>query len=545
MPSLIKILPSYDIDLLLRIARAWKYDEVTRNRNQVEAWLVKKALDDSQLKEIIESLPKKTLQAFLFIKDNNGRMPWSEFKVKFGEIRSLGPAARERFEPDLHPQSIAEELYYLGLIGKAFLDAAPEPREFAFIPDEFIGNLVSSVTTMESPAVRPVSQTEIKRWQPANTRLLDHVTDCLSSLRMKRSLPREYFTRAGISANFIQAISRAAGLTTKKDEIITEAIGKFLQSNRLTTMKEWFTIWAESIVLNDLRMIPGLEFEGIWQNDPLFARRFILQYIQKFDLQTWYSLQSLVNGIRSAAPDFQRPAGNFDTWSIRKAGSMEYLIGREHWDEIDGAYIRYLISGPLHWLGVVDIAYNKLEGDAEAFRLSPLAHYLLNENTPAPALAVETPPKLAPDLTIVFPVNSSLLMRYQAGRFASIRDNSSTETRYQVTAASLIAAEAQDLMIDQLIQLLEKYIKSPIPESYKKLAHRWGKNHLEAAFEKCDLLRVKDPELITILKEHPRVSKMIKEILTSNVVVMHAGGIEIARKVLQEAGVLSQSDLDV
>ena len=49
--------------------------------------------------------------------------------------------------------------------------------------------------------------------------------------------------------------------------------------------------------------------------------------------------------------------------------SGEYLRGFEHWDEVDGRLIRYIITGPLHWLGVLDLARPEAEQEVTAFRL--------------------------------------------------------------------------------------------------------------------------------------------------------------------------------
>ncbi len=545
MPSLLKLLKSYDIDLLTRIALSWGFDDDLINRDQVEEWLVKTMTDGSSLGDMISRLPETTRGAWQTLKESNGRIPWSEFTCQFGDLRSLGAAARQREKPDLNPADASEELYYRGLIGRAFLDSHPEPREYAFIPEEIMGDLKILATEISLPAVRPVSQSEIKRHQPANTRLLDHVIDWLSSLRMKRTLPEDYFSRAEVTEQFIAAIAFAAELVTAETEIRTEETGKFLLTSRLVTLKEWFRNWRDCSAINDLLMIPGFEFEGRWRNDAVFSRKFILEKLAGFDLQTWYSVASFVSAIKTTAPDFQRPAGNFDTWSIRKSGSSTFMSGRQYWDEIDGGYIRYLLSGPMHWLGVLDLAYG-VEGTLPtAFRLSPLARFLLEDGTKKPSLATEVAPKLAADLTIILPINASQLIRYQVGRFTHISNNSVTETRYQVTAASLTAAEAFGLKIDQLNQLLERNIKSSIPLSFKKLAQRWDQNRLEAMFKKANLLRVEDPALIKMLSEHPRAARMIKEVLTSQVAIMHPGGQEIAQKVLLESGILSQTELDV
>ena len=67
-------------------------------------------------------------------------------------------------------------------------------------------------------------------------------------------------------------------------ELTPEIIGRFLQSDRLSTLKEWFRAWKESSAINDLLMLPGLEFEGAWRNDPVYSRQAILDQLASFDV---------------------------------------------------------------------------------------------------------------------------------------------------------------------------------------------------------------------------------------------------------------------
>ena len=120
------------------------------------------------------------------------------------------------------------------------------------------------------------------------------------------------------------------------------------------------------------------------------------------------------------------------------------------------------------------------------------------EVTP-PVLASEVAPKLLTDLTIVMPVNTSRLLRYQAGRFTKIVSNSTSETRFQISADSLTNAEKNGLKVEQLLQLLEKNLKTQLPASYKKLAERWDQRRIEVKIEKAMLLRVEDPLILKIL----------------------------------------------
>jgi hypothetical protein len=148
-------------------------------------------------------------------------------------------------------------------------------------------------------------------------------------------------------------------------------------------------------------------------------------------------------------------------------------------------------------------------------------------------------------LTIVMPVNSSRLLRYQVGRFTKIVSNSFSETRFQISANSLTTAEKHGLKVDQLLQLLEKQVKLPLPASYKKLAERWDLRRIEVKIEKATLVRVEDPEVIKILMDNPRTARLIRETLTDKIITLEPAGLDLVKKVLLEAGILSQIELDV
>jgi hypothetical protein len=545
MPSLSKYLSSIDHDLLYRIAYHWEIDVESGDLKKIESSLVTAMTSRQKVVDMIDILPPDAKPAWNALLAKSNRIPWSEFSHQFGLIRELGPAARERENPDQHPVNTTEYLYYRGLIARAFMDASPEPREFAFIPDE-IASLFQFTTSPSSVSgVRPVPPSEIKRHQSGNTRLLDHLTDWLAQLRMDQKLEPGYFEKAQVSQQFVAATAASMKLVSAGQELSPEKIGSFLQADRLTTLRELFQQWKSSEETNDLLMMPGLVFEGTWRNDPVYSRQVILQQVVNFDLQTWFSLSSFISRIKTESPDFLRPAGDFDSWSIRKKGTKEYLSGREHWEAVEGAYIQYLFAGPLHWLGMVDLAYDSNEPAPIAFRISPIAGYLLKPDYPAPVMAPETAAKLLTDLTIVMPVNSSRLLRYQVGRFTRIISNSVSETRFQISADSLTTAEKHGLKVDQLLQLLEKQVKLPLPASYKKLAQRWDQRRIEVKMEKATLLRVEDPEVIKILMDNPRTARLIRETLTDNIVLLEPAGMELVKKVLLEAGILSQIELDV
>jgi hypothetical protein len=96
----------------------------------------------------------------------------------------------------------------------------------------------------------------------------------------------------------------------------------------------------------------------------------------------YWSLEAFVDGVRQNHPDFQRPAGDYDSWYLREEASGEFLRGFKRWDAVDGALLRFVICGPLHWLGIVDLAAPEVGKQPSAFRFTAWASALLSGKAP-------------------------------------------------------------------------------------------------------------------------------------------------------------------
>ena len=165
----------------------------------------------------------------------------------------------------------------------------------------------------------------------------------------------------------------------------------FWKSGRAQALADLARAWINSSSFNDLRLLPGLKFEGEWINHPLQARQTVLEMLSHLPQTTWWSLPAFVAAVRERQPDFQRPAGDYDSWFIRREDSETFLRGFAAWDEVDGALLRFIITGPLHWLGLMDLAAPAAGEAPTAFRLSAWAS-ALSLGQPPEGLPVENAP---------------------------------------------------------------------------------------------------------------------------------------------------------
>ena len=172
----------------------------------------------------------------------------------------------------------------------------------------------------------------------------------------------------------------------------TRAAVDWLRQDREVQLRALADAWSASS-WNDLCHTPGLRCEGSgWQNDPIAARTALLDHLPRDE--RWYRLDDLVALIRENDPDFQRPEGNYDTWYIRDVTSSAYLRGFGSWDEVEGRLLRFLVGGPMYWLGLSEVGegHYRLTGRALDWLAGP------------PAGDDVRVPLVQPDATLVCPI---------------------------------------------------------------------------------------------------------------------------------------------
>ena len=140
--------------------------------------------------------------------------------------------------------------------------------------------------------------------------------------------------------------------------------------SRLQALALLTKAWQESESFNELRLVPGLVCEGEWTNQPLATRTFLFHLLEALPEGKWWSLPAFLRGIKDKYPDFQRPAGDYDSWFIKRLSDGTYLRGFDRWDEVDGALLRYLITGTHVLAGGGGTGHTRGERVVTAFRVN-------------------------------------------------------------------------------------------------------------------------------------------------------------------------------
>ncbi len=545
MPDLHHLLADTDLDFLDRVSRFWGIDLTLSSFSIALEQLENKLKEPDQASDLIRSLPEDALPAWKALLDQGGRMPSAQFFRQYGEIRVMGEAKRKREQPDLHPASPAEMLWYRALIGKGIFGTGKEPQEYVYIPDELLQLFGEQVPSPQATVLRPAADIDHAFVSPAGDTLLDALATLLSELR--KGTPPPAFKKAPLPLRlaFMLSLLESSGLIHPDRQPDPDKSRAFLEKPRGESFLYCYAHWLQSNRINDLRMLPGLAFEGAWTNDPASPRKLLLEILSGLDTKSWWSIRSLITEIKRLKPDFQRPAGDYDSWFIRKIGEETFLRGFDAWDEVEGFLIRYLISGPLHWLGLLDLGTTAKGKPASSFKLSIYARGLLQNKAPEIPDKSNSEIKITSDGHFRIPLGSSLALHYQIGRFCDLENETPLETVYAITSDSLKQASEQGLKPTQLLGLLKRANILSVPPGFIKLVEHWEKFGSEIQLEKSILLRVSQPEILIALQKDPHAARYLGEVLSPQIIKVKPGSEAALIKILAENGYLTETLLDV
>jgi hypothetical protein len=544
MPDLFHTLNNYDLGFLRIIAQAWGIDLDALDAGSALPILVEKMQERPLFNDVVNSLPAEAQNALEWLRQADGHVLWSLFTRRAGEVRIMGAGRRDREHPERKPASPAEMLWYRGMVGRAFLNLDAEPQEYAYLPDEFIKLLKPMQTDGFIPPGRPAAPGEYAHLRPANDHILDQTCTWLAVMRLPKPLSEAEKKLEGMQLPFVQSLLGAAGLIDSQGQPNPAQVRTFLEADRAKALSKLFSTWLNSSQINDLRLLPGLAFEGEWRNDPLVARRTILEFMEHLPSNTWWSLASFINAIHDIRPDFQRPAGDYDSWFIRDEATQEYLRGFGHWEDVEGKLIRWIITVPLHLLGAIDLAAPDEKSPPTAFHRSAWAEALLNGKVPPGLLEEDASIVLTSSGQVSIPRLAPRTARYQISRFCIWEGEQKGAYRYRLTSRSLGRAAEQGLRATQLTALLRKFVDSGLPPSLVKALERWEKYGSQAAIQPQTLLRVSSPEILLALQKSP-AGKWLGETLNPTTATIKPGRTDQVLSALAELGFLAESEVDV
>jgi hypothetical protein len=532
---------------LQAIARFWDVELTTSRQREVATQLAEAMVAPKSITNAWDALPDDQRQALSTLLAAGGRMPLRIFARQWGEIRKMGPGRLEREQPWRTPISPAEGLWYRGFISRAFDREAKETYEAVFVPPELYAELhaplLSAHPAPSSIILKSTPKPTIVR--SAGDAFLDDACTMLAYLqndqvrpsadgnwpaqhqsRLAQQMHDSDPGRLALLHHLVRNLGWLRSVTTQQktgSAILRPDPGPVTAWLQFPTEEQRSALakaWQDDPTWNDLFHVPTIQPEdtGAWRNDPLLARKAVLNHIKVCAPNTWYKLADFVAGIKQATPDFQRPSGDYTTWYIRDVRTTAYLSGFESWDQVEGALIRYLLTGPLTWLGLIDLGTAAPDEPPIAFRLTSAGAVFLSLIEP---LLSSEPVSLTlrPDFTVLV----SPAQRYERFQLARVADwvRTGAPFIYHITPTSLERARRQGIPIARVLEFLGQVTDAPVPRFVEAALTRWDARGTEVRLEQVLLLRISGEELMAQITSSPHTRRLIREQIGPTVALVH------------------------
>ncbi len=559
MRSIARTLADSDPGLLPILAKIWDVDVRNLPTSEIIDKLSKAMLEPARAEKMWDALNEDQIGALKAVLGSGGKMPANMFTRLFGEIRQMGAAQVEREKPHANPTNSAEALFYRGLLAQAFEQAGPGARPMIYVPDDLANVLPKHKTSydnIEAPpaevdhAIGPMD--DVQNVRQADTSIVDDMATLLAYLQLySAALEGETLAKAdrelllphflnkdetrlafmiglGITADLVEV--EAGKATTKRAEV-----RRWLAGTRAAQIKQLADSWRNSPSFRDLWHVPGLHPEPTgWPYDPLVARTAVLNFLSEIvPEQDWWGLEDFIEEVKATEPDFQRPGGDYSSWYIRN-DEGDYLEGFESWDAVEGALLEYYVTGPMHWLGLVDLG-------EDAARMTAYGRAF------AEVIPWPTPPEpegkitVQDDAILLVPRRVTRIDRFQVARFTTWVAAGDPYT-YRLDSQGITRAAQQGINTGHISAFITRALgDKPLPPKIVQLLENWKAGPTaQVTMERLIVLRTTAPETLNVLLETPALRRYLGAQLGPMAVIVRADQWEALRDALGEHGIQAE-----
>lgn len=562
MKDLYRCLDGYIPEFLQALAALWGAAPAGGESQHLVAVLAEAMQDPQRIERVLAALSPEAREALQEIVHGGGALPGQRLALRYGGVRRLGPARLAREQPWRQPQNALEELFYKGLLFRAYDTIGDYYGEVLFIPPQLLQRLPAWLAQPPAWDFKPVSTPEhvrqdglalaedlcllLVRCRQGHVRLADQgdpaKTDWPALMELDLG-PRLAGERSRARMSLLWRLLWRLGLVQHVRGSLQPSpkAREWLRLPDGPRQKGLFLAWREDEGWDELRLLPSLRCEETgWKNDPVAARRAFLEVLAHCPGETWLSMDALLQLLRRRRPDFLRSEEDFTSWYIRDVQTGAYLRGLEAWGQVEGAWVRYVLSGPLRWLGVVAIGHGADERPT-AFRLTELGTAILQDR-PFKSAPVE-PAQIGEELTLTIPLANTLYERYQLERLAEWRATTETHAVYQLTPASIWRSQAAGIKMEQVLGFLRRISRGRVPPAAAQTLQTWGEWFRRVALRRATLLQTADAGTMDQLWAQPELRALLGERISPTMCLIAEEHVETLVEKLQALGIWPQLSL--
>ncbi len=268
------------------------------------------------------------------------------------------------------------------------------------------------------------------------------------------------------------------------------------------------------------------------------ARLYLIHHARRAPPGEWIDLDAFVARARTLnllQAVWQMPPGV----SLELNNRALNLANAEGWRSFYGPFVETVLTGPLHWMGLVDLGYRK--DRLAAFRLTDLGAFMLYQRetyTAPPVTIAGRALTYAPDGALhLQPAAADARLLGLLSLMGEVRAGPNGALVYRVTVEGAARAFESGGDPDKIIALLEKAAGAPPPASLTQMLRQWwehfGDVHL---YRDLALMELADDYVLTELLASTSLSQYLLYRFSPRLVALRPEGVEALREELVGKG---------
>jgi len=374
---------------------------------------------------------------------------------------------------------------------------------------------------------------------------LMRVPESLDGVRDESGLGRTRFLRQVMTT---AGLFREAGATVEPSATAGE---RFFRQSLTQRTADLYRAWLKMPGWNELLRIPDLTIDFNRNRDRRAgkvvqdARAFVVDLLK--DLTTpeqadvWLSALGIVKEASRTKYEFLFPR-NYRSASTYYSYSYGYGYQRspytaynnalswdfgirdeaEGWGQVEAGFIWAVLTEPLHWLGLLDLAYGS-DDRLLAMRLTPLGQVVIA------GLQVPVPEPTGGRLVVqpnfqIFalePIGEHVLAVLD--RFAERVRAERGAFEYRLIRDSVYAAQQGGMKVIAMIAFLERESGAELPQNIARTLEEWGEKHERIVFRPgATVLEAQSEALLDQMLADPAVERLVARRLTSTVALLRS-----------------------
>lgn len=335
----------------------------------------------------------------------------------------------------------------------------------------------------------------------------------------------------------------------------SEAAQRAILARAYFAMTEWseaWGLWSSGDPHLQIKRHAGYYYylnQSKLRTDLARCRQVVVRALACLPDGEWLRVEGLYALLRTLWPRFDEPPQRATAyhpagtgWFLAQAGSDARFIpqGDADWDAAQGRFVRRILTGPLHWLGLADLRFEG--GKLAAFRLRGLAD-LYWDRVEAPPLGTSAPAapgeavRVEGNRIIVCPSAISAQAHGLLDEIARLSSATSGRFEYELDATAAYRAFQAGAALAEITDGWQQLLPIPMPEAIRAQLERWWEAYGSVRiYQGLSVIELADDFALTEMSAVTSLAQHIVARLTPRLVIVDAQAVPTLMAELKKAG---------